>query len=179
MGMGRRRWLDQGVRPSVATHRRTSRRRSAYCCWMDVSALLAVFLVIFISFVITPENRCSRRAGIDLFSSAHSKLALHAIREDALQVVVTRDGRLFLGTHEVVPEQLPHELREGLRAGAENRVYLMVDSRARYGDVKPAVNAIGLSGVSEVSFLTSPVRSQQAGSQSIATDRSEYQGGSR
>jgi biopolymer transport protein ExbD len=106
-------------------------------------------------------------------------LALHAIRGDALQVVVTRDGRLFLGTHEVVPEQLPHKLREGWRADAENRVYLMVDSRAGYGDVKPAVNEIRLSGVYEVSFLTSPVRSQQAGPQSIATGPSEYEGGSR
>lgn len=179
MGMARRAWLDQGVRPPVAMHRRTRRRRSAYDCWMDVSALLAVFLVVFISFIITPENLCSRGALIDLFSSAHSMLALHAIRQDALQVVVTRDGRLFLGTHEVVPEQLPRELREGWRAGAENRVYRIVDSRARYGDVKPAVNEIRLSGVYELSFLTSPVRSQQAGSQSIATGPSEYEGGSR
>ena len=65
---------------------------------------------------------------MDLFTSAHSSLTPHAIREDALQVVMTRDGRLFLGNREVVPEELPHELRESVRAGAENRVYVMVDS---------------------------------------------------
>jgi biopolymer transport protein ExbD len=173
MGMARREWLEQGIPPSVAMHRRTTRRRSAYYCWIDVSALLAVFLVIFISLAIAPENLCSRGAVVDLFASGHSRLTPHAIREDALQVVVTRDGRLFLGTHEVVPKELPHQLREGVRAGAENRVYLMVDSRAKYGDVKPALNEIRLSGVNYVSFLTSPVRSQQAGSQSIATGPSE------
>ena len=94
---------------------------------------------------------------MDLFTSAHSRLTPHAIREDALQVVVTRDGRLFLGTHEVVPKELPHQLREGVRAGAENRVYLMVDSRAKYGDVKPALNKISLLGVRNVSFLTQSV----------------------
>jgi biopolymer transport protein ExbD len=94
---------------------------------------------------------------VDLFTSAHSSLTPHAIREDALQVVMTRDGRLFLGNREVVPEELPHELRESVRAGAENRVYVMVDSRAKYGDVKPALNGIGLSGVRNVSFLTQPV----------------------
>jgi biopolymer transport protein ExbD len=160
MGMARREWLEQGIPPSVAMHRRTTSRRSAYYCWIDVSALLAVFLVIFIAVV-------------DLFASGHSRLTPHAIREDALQVVVTRDGRLFLGTHEAVPKELPHQLREGVRAGAENRVYLMVDSRAKYGDVKPALNEIRLSGVNYVSFLTPPVRSQQAGSQSIATGASE------
>jgi biopolymer transport protein ExbD len=157
MGMARREWLEEYIRPSVAMHRRATRRRSAYYCWMDVSALLAVFLVIFTSFAVTPENLCSREAVVDLFTSAHSRLTPHAIREDALQVVVTRDGRLFLGNHEVVPEELPHELRESVRAGAENRVWLMVDSRAKYGDVKPALNEIGLSGVRNVSFLTQPV----------------------
>jgi biopolymer transport protein ExbD len=124
---------------------------------MDVSALLAVFLVIFISLAVTPENLCSRGAVVDLFTSAHSRLTPHAIREDALRVVVTRDGRLFLGKHEVVPEELPHELRESVRAGAENRVYVMVDSRAKYGDVKPALNKISLLGVRNVSFLTQSV----------------------
>jgi biopolymer transport protein ExbD len=157
----------------VAARRRTAKRRSPYYCWMDVSALLAVFLVIFISLATTPENLCSRGAVVDLFTSAHSRLIPQAIREDALQVIVTRDGRLFLGTHEVVPEELPHELRDGVRTGAENRVYLLVDARIKYADVKPVLNEIGLAGVKNISFLTRPVPRQNADSQKVAPDRTQ------
>jgi biopolymer transport protein ExbD len=179
MDMARLGYLEQGFRPWLSAPRRKAKRQSSYYCCPDVSALLAVFLVIFVSLATTPENVCSRGAVVDLFTSAHSRLTRHANREDALRIVVTRDGRLFLGNHEVVPEELPGQLRDGVQAGAENRVYLLVDSRSKYADVKPVLNEIGLAGVKNVSLLTRPVPRQNADSQKVAPDHLQPEGISR
>ncbi len=153
MGMARLRWPEKGLRPSVTARRRTSKRRSAYYCWLDVSALLAVFLVIFVSLAVTPENVCSRAPGADLAKSQHCRRKSGALREDAMQLIVTRDGKLYFGREKINPGELPDQLRADVRAGAENRVYLLVDSRIKYADVKPVLNEIGAAGVKNISFL--------------------------
>jgi biopolymer transport protein TolR len=163
MGMARLRYLEQGLRPSLSAHRRTAKRQLRYYCWMDVSALLAVFLVIFIVLAIRPVEGMGRHGvGVDLFQSMHSRLIPSAIREDALRVALTRDGKVYFASSRIFSDELPDRLRDGVHAGAEDRVYLLVDSRAKYGDVKPALNQIGLSGVRNISFLTEPVPAKGA-----------------
>jgi biopolymer transport protein TolR len=139
---------------------------------MDVSALLAVFLVIFISLAVSPVgNRGADGAGVDLFKSAHSRLLPRAIREDALRVAVTRDGKLYFGNRQVNANELPEQTRNGVRGGAENRVYFMVDARGSYADVKLAIEQVGLAGVKSISFLTLPARLQPTPSEPMAKDR--------
>jgi biopolymer transport protein ExbD len=175
--MARRESSEQGIRPSVAMHRRTTKRRSTYYCWMDVSALLAVFLVIFISLAVSPSgNRGSHGAGVDLLKSAHSRLLPRAIREDALRVAVTRDGQLYFGNRRVSPEELPKQIRNGIRGGAENRAYISADARVKYGDVKIVLDQIRSAGVENVSFLTLPAPLRQPGSDSISPELSPPKG---
>jgi biopolymer transport protein ExbD len=177
--MARLKYLEQGFRPSQASRRRIAKRQSKYYCWMDVSGLLAVALVLLVIYMLIPGvTRPYHRSAIDWIASRHSRRLPLAIREDALRVVIVRDGQMYFGRERINPGELQERLRDGVRAGAEDRVYLMVDSRTKYGDVKPALNEISLTGVRNVSFLTSPFRSQQAGSRSVATDPSEYEGGS-
>lgn len=152
------RYLEQGFRPSQASRRRIAKRQSKYYCWMDVSGLLAVALVLLVIYMlISGETHLHHRTAIDWTASRHSRRLPLAIRDDALWLAIVRDGEMYFGRERINPDKLPARLREGVRAGAEDRVYLMVDSRAKYGDVKPALNAIGLSGVRNVSFLTQPV----------------------
>jgi biopolymer transport protein ExbD len=179
MGMARLKYLERRFRPSEASRRRIAKRQSKYYCWMDVSGLLAVALALVVIYMLIPGvTRPYHRIPIDWIASRHSRRLPLAIREDALRVLVMRDGKMYFGREVINPSELPERLRDGVRAGAEDRVYLMVDSRTKYGDVKPALTEISLSGVRNVSFLTSPFRSQQAGSPSVATDPSEYEGGS-
>ena len=77
-----------------------------------------------------------------------------ANREDAMQIMLTRDGRIFFGNHQVTVEELPGEIRERVRNGAEERIYLAADARAKYGDVKAVLNEISRVGFERVSFLT-------------------------
>jgi biopolymer transport protein ExbD len=161
MGMARLKYLEQSIRPSVASRLRTAKRRSPYYCWLDVSALLAVLLVILISFMLTPQPAAGRHGvSLDLASSRHSMGLSGALRDDALRLAVTRDGNLYLGRERINPGELPDQLRDGVRSGAENRVYLLVDSRIKYAEIKPVLDEIGLAGVKNISFLTEPVQAK-------------------
>ena len=172
MGMARLKYLEQDFPPSRASRRRAAKRSSAYCCSMDVSALLAVFVVIFISLAVrSAGNPGSDGASVHLFKSAHSRLLPRAIRDDALRAAVTRDGKLYVGNRRVGPEELPQQIRNGVRAGAENRVYFMVDARRSYAEVKPASEQVSLAGVKHVSFLTFPARLRPTDSEPMAKDR--------
>jgi biopolymer transport protein ExbD len=77
-----------------------------------------------------------------------------AAREDAMQIHVTRDGRIYFGNLQVVRNDLPNLIRKGLHDGAESKVYLAVDARAKYGEVPPILEEIRLAGVGNVAFLT-------------------------
>jgi biopolymer transport protein TolR len=95
---------------------------------------------------------------VDLAKSQHFRRLPDALREDALRVVVRRDGSLFLGNQRIDREDLPGKLRNGIGGGAENRVYISADARVKYGDVKMVLDQICLAGVENVSFLTEIVR---------------------
>jgi hypothetical protein len=60
-----------------------------------------------------------------------------ALREDALRVALTRDGAIYFREHRIALEDLPNEIREGLRSGAERKVYIAVDARAKFGETCP------------------------------------------
>jgi biopolymer transport protein ExbD len=77
-----------------------------------------------------------------------------ALREDAMRVAVARDGMVFFGNQRILPEELRDQIRDGLRAGAENRIYISADARAKYLDVKSVLENIRQSGVRRVSFIT-------------------------
>jgi biopolymer transport protein TolR len=177
MGMARLQYLERGFRPSEASRGGIAKRQSNYYCWMDHSALLAVSLVILVAFMLNPQIVEGRhRGGADLAKSAHSRLMPFAIREDALRMAVSRDGRVYFGSFGTSYGQLSAQLRNGVRAGAEDRVYLLVDSRAKYIDVKRVLKEIGLSGVKNISFLTWPVPRQHVESQKVAPSPEQPEG---
>ena len=64
------------------------------------------------------------------------KAAGWAIKWDAMRIDVIRDGVIFFCKHKTEPQFLPNQIRAAIAAGAEQRIFLKVDARARYGDVK-------------------------------------------
>ncbi len=175
MGMARREWLEQRFRPSVAARRRTAKRRSEYFCRIDVSAFAAVLCGLLFAFLATtplPHSGVS----VDLAKSRHFRRLPGALREDALRVTVTRDGRFYLGDQGIAPEELPGHVRDGIGGGGENRVYIVADARVRYGDVKMVLDQIRVAGVENVSFLTLPVPRRRPGSEPFPPELSQPKG---
>jgi biopolymer transport protein ExbD len=138
---------------------RMRKRRSEYYCRIDASAFAGVFCVLlflFMSPAATPET--GKWISVDLFLAAHSRPMPGARREDAMLLSVTRDGHVYFGARTTTPDELPARIRDGLRGGAENWIYLAVDSRAGYSGVKVVLDRIREAGVERVSFLVQPRR---------------------
>jgi hypothetical protein len=57
-----------------------------------------------------------------------------AMREDAIRIAISRDGRMYLNRSAVPLEDLPKLIREEVSAGSERKVYISVDSRAGNSD---------------------------------------------
>jgi biopolymer transport protein ExbD len=81
------------------------------------------------------------------------------LKEDAIVVKVFRDGTISFRDQRIAAEDLPKEIRNRVQNGAENRIYLAVDARARYSDAKRVLDQIHLAGIENVSLLSeSPQR---------------------
>jgi biopolymer transport protein ExbD len=122
---------------------------------IDFSPFLSIMVVLlFIVMFGTTNPIHPRIAPVDMPITQYSTTQLAALREDALVVVVTREGSVRFRNTRIVPEELPDLLREGIRNGANNTVYVKVDARAKYLDVKTVLDQIRQSGLQNITFLT-------------------------
>ncbi|SRR6266404_675218 len=133
-------------------HLSALRKRNLLLSGIDVWALVGILLVLLIIFMVNvpPYHGIS----VDRATAVHSTPMPSATREDAMRILVTRDGRIYFGNHAVATEDLPDEIRERVRNGAERKIYLAVDARAKYGDAEKVLDQIRVSGIRDVSFLT-------------------------
>jgi biopolymer transport protein ExbD len=129
------------------------KRKNELLCRIDMWGFVSVMLVFL--FLLMPLTVVDPKGpAVDLVGTGHSTRMPGALKEDALQVMVTRDGRIYFRERHIALEDLPNEIREGLRSGAERRVYLAVDARAKYGEVPAVLEKIRIAGVDRVAFLT-------------------------
>jgi biopolymer transport protein ExbD len=139
---------------TLADRRRVSRhRRNEYICRIDLSPLLAIFSVFWLMFAVHVPHRV-RWAGVDLPRTLHGQDLTGAQREDALFVTVARDGRYFLNGTQYSPDDLADRVRAGVWRGAERKVYLAIDRRAKYGTVKLALAEVRWGGIKDIAILT-------------------------
>jgi len=86
-----------------------------------------------------------------------------ANREDAIKILLTRDGAVYFGHTATQVGDLPNQIRQKVRDGSERRAYLMIDARTKYWDVENVVDAIRGSGIWNVALLVE--RDQRATAQ--------------
>ena len=129
---------------------------------IDVSALAAVMFVVIFAFIFltaTPHHGVSA----DLPKVWHSKSIPGANREDALTVVILRDGSIYFGKHRSRPGDLPAQIREQVGRGAEKKVYIGADARVRYQTVLAVLDAVRSAGVEKIAFLVYQRRATSSG----------------
>ncbi len=119
--------------------------------WGFVSVMLAI--LVWTRFGM-PYPPYAFGSSADRAIARHSSPQPGALKEDALLISITRDGSVFFRDHRVVRADLAKEIQEGMRNGAEKRIYLVVDARAKYGDAIPILVQVRLAGIENVTFLT-------------------------
>jgi len=120
---------------------------------INVTPMTDVMLVLLIIFmVITPLLG----PGIHVnMATANNAVAMpDAQKEDALLVALTHDGRIYLGTEQVRPDQLTGRLKDRLQRSHDNRVFLKADAHVKYGVVLGVVDNIRSADVQDLGLLT-------------------------
>jgi biopolymer transport protein ExbD len=129
-----------------------ARRRGETYCRLDMSIFAVVFFVLWVALLLGYHP--PRRALFDAAVTDNSQPFQRALREDAILVTITRDGGVYLRRREVGSQGLPQAIGLAIEKGSERRIYLMVDARTHYGDVKPVIDQIHRSGISDVVLIT-------------------------
>jgi biopolymer transport protein ExbD len=144
------------------TWRPKPRRCSKLYARIDLTGLRGASLVIFVLFCMFPgpSHTAHGRFPAQLPAVLSASPDPNALRDDALQIGIRRQGDIFLfgnrnhgSIEKVGADDLPDKLHSLLLPGVEHRVYISADSRARYSDVKAAPSGIRDSGISDVTFL--------------------------
>jgi biopolymer transport protein ExbD len=133
---------------------KSANRRNELYCRIDPAPFAAIVFAIF-SLFLSPRMTTDVpiHISVDRVTLQHAKNLPKAIREDTIWITVRRDGSVYFRNSRILPAQLPDNIREAVLDGAEKRIYLNVDARARYGGVNALLPYIQLSGVEDVSLL--------------------------
>jgi biopolymer transport protein TolR len=91
---------------------------------------------------------------VGLAKSSFARKLPFANREDAIRIFVTRDGSIYFRANKIALDVLPNRIHDSVLSGAEKRVYVLADARARYGEVEEVIDQVSLSGVRNLSFIT-------------------------
>ena len=135
---------------------RMRKRRSTYICRIDVMGMAAIFFVLLLLFMANTQP--FHHLSVDLFSARTANLIPAALREDAMHILVERDGTIYFDNARVRPNDLPRKIRESVDSGSERRVYIYADKRGHYGDVRIVLEKLQAAEIEHVTFLTQTVQ---------------------
>ncbi len=132
--------------------RKIRQRGSRYWIEFNQLPLFGVFLALLMIMMVS-SGAIHHGVGPDLAVVGHPITMRFANREDSIHIAVTRDGRLYFGASRVLPAEVSGRIQESLKNGSDRRIYMVVDARAKYGDVKVVLDEIRGAKVEQVSFL--------------------------
>jgi biopolymer transport protein ExbD len=128
---------------------------------INVTPMVDVMLVMLIIFmVITPM--LSKGVTVDLAKTKNPIPMQAADKSDAIVVAVTRDGKTFLGTTQVPPEDLPPKVKDLLQNRIDKTVFIRSDQRAKYERVVDVVDNLRAAGVDNVGLITEQIQEKMA-----------------
>ncbi len=117
------------------------------------TVMAMVVFVILLVFMTVPTGH-GNRLSADVPKVLHPISMRGAMREDAMKVTITRDGKVYFGTDRVDPVHLSERLTDHLNdRSVERKVYIIADMRARWGIVKVVLDGVRSAGIIRVAFL--------------------------
>jgi biopolymer transport protein TolR len=120
---------------------------------INVTPMVDVMLVLLIIFmVITPMLQ--KGVSVDMAKVNNPSPMPDADKDDALLIVVMRDGQVFFGTDRVSLDDLTNRVKDRLANKVDKTVFIRADMRAKYGSVVDVVDNVRSAGVDDVGLLT-------------------------
>jgi biopolymer transport protein ExbD/biopolymer transport protein TolR len=122
-------------------------------CRIDVITPTVFFVSFFLAFVLGGSLSPPHRTPVDLARVGNSVSMWRANREGAILVTVQRDGKVFFRTDPVASGQLAGRIHEAISEGADRKIYIQADARAKYGAVVEVIDAVHDARVENVALL--------------------------
>jgi biopolymer transport protein ExbD len=120
---------------------------------INVTPMVDVMLVMLIIFmVITPM--LSKGITVELAKTKNPIPMQAADKSDAILVSVNREGKIYLGTTQLAPEDITAKVRDLLTNRIDKMVFVKADARSRYERVVDVVDNLRAAGVDQIGLLT-------------------------
>ncbi|HKV62213.1 MAG TPA: biopolymer transporter ExbD [Candidatus Acidoferrum sp.] len=127
---------------------------------IDAYPLVGLALTLLVIFMLLPTGTSHHHGwSVDLPQSRYASPMPRAVREDAQIVSVMRDGQIYYRNVRVMADDLPEKIRESVKGGADRKIYLRADARARYFTVKQVLAEIRQADIEKVCFFVEKVSS--------------------
>ena len=124
---------------------------------INVTPMVDVMLVMLIIFmVITPM--LSKGVSVDLTPVKNPIPMKAADKSDAIVCAVTKDGKTYLNTTQMQPEDLAPKVKDLLANRVDKTVFVKSDLRARYERVVDVVDNLRAAGVDNIGLLTEQIQ---------------------
>jgi len=147
-----------GSKPEGMSPKRTTSAK--LICGSDFNAFALVMALVVFTFLaccMTTMGYHHSGLSVDLPKVLHpvsvGGLTWGANRHDAMIVAITRQGDSFMKSDKLSDSALATRIHQCLSEGAEPKVYIRADARARYSSVKAVLDAVQSQGVRDVAFL--------------------------
>ena len=128
---------------------------------INVTPMVDVMLVMLIIFmVITPM--LSKGVSVDMAKAKNPIPMQAADKSDAIVCAVTKDGKTYLNTTQMPPEDLPQKVKDMLTNRLDKTVFVKADARARYERVVDVVDNLRAAGVDNLGLLTEQLQDKNA-----------------
>ena len=124
---------------------------------INVTPMVDVMLVMLIIFmVITPM--LSKGVPVQL-AKTHNPIPMQAAdKSDAILVAVAYDGKVYLSTKQLMPEDLAPKVRDLLTNRTDKMVFVRADARAHYSRVVEVVDNLRAAGVDQIGLITEQIQ---------------------
>jgi biopolymer transport protein ExbD len=123
---------------------------------INVTPMVDVMLVLLIIFmVITPL--LSKGVQVNMVKTKNPIPMQAADKSDAILVAVTRDGRTYLNSNQMQPDDLAPKVKDLLTNRLDKTVFIRADQRAKYEKVVSVVDNLRAAGVDQVGLLTEQI----------------------
>jgi len=120
---------------------------------INVTPMVDVMLVLLIIFmVITPMLQ--HGTSVNMAKAINTRDMQDADKEDAVLLAVTRDGKIFLQSDQIQPDQITTKVKDMIADKLDKTVYVKSDRDAKYGVVVTVVDNVRAAGVDSLGLLT-------------------------
>ena len=124
---------------------------------INITPLVDVVLVLLVIFMITEPVL---QSGIEV--NVPKTRTVQQITEQRMVVTIDRDQQIFLNDQPINIHDLPEKLKQPGVDPSHQAIYLRSDERVPFGAFATVMDAVKMSGITNVSIVTQPLDTKSA-----------------